>query len=60
MPSSSRVAQTSAGGQVSEPLAVQHVQDRLALGRGQRPRLDPLGMRDRGGRGGGGLARCRR
>ena len=35
-------------GQVSEPVAVQHVQDRLPLGRGQRPRLDPLGMRDRG------------
>jgi hypothetical protein len=36
------------GGQVSEPVAVQHGQDRLPLGRGQRPRLDPLGVRDRG------------
>ena len=29
-------------GQVSEPAAVQRVQDRLPLGRGQRPRLDPV------------------
>ena len=35
-------------GQVSEPGAVQRVQDRLPLGGGQRPRLDPVRVRDRG------------
>jgi hypothetical protein len=33
---------------VSEPVAVQHGQDRRPLARGQRPRLDPIGIRDRG------------
>ena len=33
--------------QVGEPLAVQHVQDRLAFGRGQRPGLAPVPVRHR-------------
>ncbi len=36
-------------GQVSEPRAVQRLEDCLPLGRGQRPRLEPLLMRDRSG-----------
>jgi hypothetical protein len=33
---------------VSEPGAVQDIEDRLPLGRGQGPRLDPVRVRDRG------------
>ena len=36
-------------GGVSEPLAVQHVQDRAPLGRAQRARLHPVAVRHRSG-----------
>ena len=47
-------------GQVSEPGAVQRVQDRLPLGGGQRPRLDPLACGTGAALAGGGLVRWRR